>query len=219
MQGRELDFIYRYLPGKGPGPTLLLLHGTGGDESDLIPLGQYLAPGAALLSPRGKVLEHGMPRFFRRFPDGSFDVDDVKLRAHELATFVAAAADKVSFDRRYVVAVGYSNGANIAAAALIAHPGLFAAAVLFHATLPYKPQEIVNLPGLPVFLTGGRRDTMILPEGTEALAELLREAGADMTLSWQPGAHELTRSEVDGARRWLVDHGLVSAVGIESRTS
>jgi predicted esterase len=218
MEDNDLGFIYRYLPGKGPAPTLLLLHGTGGDESDLIPLGEYLAPGVGLLSPRGKVLEYGMPRFFRRFADGSFDVDDVKLRAHELAGFVEVAAEKQGFDRGAVVAVGYSNGANIGAAALIAHPGVFSAAVLFHATLPYQPAEIVNLPGLPVFLTGGRRDTMIPPEGTEALAELLGKAQAEVTLRWQPGAHDLTRAEVDDARQWLVAQGLTPAPGIESGT-
>jgi phospholipase/carboxylesterase/glyoxalase family protein len=204
LEDSDLGFIYRYQPAKDPAqPTLLLLHGTGGDENDLLPLGRLLAPEAGLLSPRGKVLEQGMPRFFRRYPDGRFDVEDVKLRARELADFVDAAAEKEGFERRSVVAAGYSNGANIAAAMLIAQPRVFAGAVLFHATLPYRPAEPADLTGVPVFLTGGRRDTMIPPEGTEALASLLREAGAEVTLSWQPGAHALTRDEVEGARHWL----------------
>src|SRR5213594_2930396 len=122
----ELGFTHRYLPASNPAvkTTLLVLHGTGGDESDLIPLGGLLAPGAAILSPRGKVLENGMTRFFRRLAEGVFDVEDVKLRARELAAFIEEAAERYQFDVANVAAAGYSNGANIAAAVLLLRPGL-----------------------------------------------------------------------------------------------
>jgi predicted esterase len=134
----DLDFVHRYVPGEDEsGPTLLLLHGTGGNEEDLIPLGQDLAPGAAILSPRGKVSEYGAPRFFRRLAEGVFDHEDLLFRTHELAAFVESAAKEYGFDRSKLVAVGYSNGANIAASTLFLHPGLLRAAVLFRAMVPF----------------------------------------------------------------------------------
>ena len=204
MTTPHLGFVHRYVPARrADAPTLLLLHGTGGDETDLLPLGEVLAPGAGLLSPRGQVLEHGMPRFFRRLAEGVFDLDDLRFRTHELAAFVAAAAAAYGFDPRRVIAVGYSNGANIAASLLLTHPGVFSGAVLFHAQVPLEPQEAPNLMGVPVFLTGGRADPIVRPAETERLAVLLREAGADVTLRWQPNGHTLSPREVDEARRWL----------------
>ena len=204
MTTPHLGFVHRYVPARrADAPTLLLLHGTGGDETDLLPLGEVLAPGAGLLSPRGQVLEHGMPRFFRRLAEGVFDLDDLRLRTHELAGFVTAAAAAYGFDPRRVIAVGYSNGANIAASLLLTHPGVFSGAVLFHAQVPLEPQEAPNLMGVPVFLTGGRADPIVRPAETERLAVLLREAGADVTLRWQPNGHTLSPREVDEARRWL----------------
>jgi phospholipase/carboxylesterase/glyoxalase family protein len=205
------SFIHRFVAAERPdAPTLLLLHGTGGDEDDLLPLGRALLPGAALLSPRGKVLERGMPRFFSRLAEGVFDLEDLQLRTHELADWIDAAAAEHRFDPARVIAVGYSNGANIAASLLLLRPGTLAGAVLFHSMLPLEPHEQPNLPGVPVFLTGGRADQMIDPAGTERLAELLRAAGADVTLHWEPGGHTLTGAEVEAARRWLAGHFAVT---------
>jgi predicted esterase len=204
MTTPDLGFVHRYVPAcRADAPTLLLLHGTGGNETDLLPLGEVLAPGAGLLSPRGQMREHGMPRFFRRLAEGVFDLDDLRFRTHELATFVAAAAAAYGFDPRRVIAVGYSNGANIAASLLLTHPGVLSGAVLFHAQVPLEPQEAPTLSGVPVFLTGGRADPIVRPAETERLAALLREAGADVTLRWQPDGHTLSPQEVDEARRWL----------------
>ena len=205
MNANELSFVHRYVPATRPDAlTLLLLHGTGGDENDLLDLGGVLAPGAALLSPRGKVLEHGMPRFFRRLAEGVFDLEDLRVRTHELAEFISGAAASYGFDPRQVVAVGYSNGANIAASMLLTHPGVLAGAVLFHAMVPLEPQEVANLVGVPVFLSGGRVDPMIPAAETERLGTMLRAAGAAVTLQWQPGGHTLTREEVAAARDWLL---------------
>lgn len=204
MTAPDLGFEYRYVPAPRPdAPTLLLLHGTGGDETDLLSLGEALDPEAGLLSPRGRVLEHGMPRFFRRLAEGVFDLDDLRLRTHELGSFVAAAAAAYGFDARRVIAVGYSNGANIAASLLLTHPGVLSGAILFHAQVPLEPPEAPQLMGVPVFLTGGRADPLVRPAETERLAALLREAGADVTLHWQPDGHTLNSREVDEARRWL----------------
>src|ERR671916_251458 len=205
MSAELAGFAHNYLPGErdGSGITLLLLHGTGGNEDDLIPLGQQLLTGAAILSPRGKVSEHGAPRFFRRLAEGVFDHEDLLLRTHELADFVEKAADQYGFDRQRLVAVGYSNGANIAASLMLLHPGLLRAAVLFRAMVPFEPDVVPDLSGMPVFLAAGRGDQMIAPENTERLAEILREAGADLDLRWRNTGHALTYEEVAEAKEWL----------------
>jgi len=202
----DLDFQHRYLPAERPGlPTLLLLHGTGGDENDLLPLGAALLPGAALLSPRGKVLEHGAPRFFRRLAEGVFDLDDLRLRTHELATFITSAATIYSFDPHNVIVAGYSNGANIAAAVLLLHPFALAGAILLHAQAPLEPEQRLALSNVPVFLSGGRVDTMVPAAETERLATQLRRFGADVTLYWEQGGHALGRGELTAARNWLAE--------------
>ena len=205
MSAELAGFAHNYLPGDrdGSGITLLLLHGTGGNEDDLIPLGQQLLPGAAILSPRGKVSEHGAPRFFRRLAEGVFDHEDLLFRTRELADFVEKAADQYGFDRQRLVAVGYSNGANIAASLMLLHPGLLRAAVLFRAMVPFEPEETPDLSGMPVFLAAGRRDTMISPDNTERLAAILGEAGADLDLRWRNVGHPLTYEELEEAREWL----------------
>jgi phospholipase/carboxylesterase len=200
----EAGFVHRFDPAKVPGaPTLLLLHGTGGDENDLLPLGRMLDERAALLSPRGKVLENGMPRFFRRLSMGVFDEEDLVNRTHELASFVEEAASEYGLDPKRLFAVGFSNGANIAASLLLLHPELLAGAVLLRAMTPFELETLPDLSGTPVYLAAGRSDQMIPPESTERLAELLREAGAEVTLDWQPGGHGIGRAEVEAARAWL----------------
>jgi len=202
MSAELAGFAHNYLPGESD-VTLLLLHGTGGNEDDLIPLGQQLLPEAAILSPRGKVSEHGAPRFFRRLAEGVFDHEDLVFRTHELADFVNQAASQYGFDREKLVAVGYSNGANIAASLMLLHPGLLRAAVLFRAMVPFEPEEAPDLSGMPVFLAAGRRDTMIPPANTERLAEILQEAGADLDLRWKSVGHPLTYEELEEARTWI----------------
>ncbi len=209
ISSQDLGFIHRFIPGHSASPTLLLLHGTGGDENDLVDLGRMLAPEAAILSPRGKVLERGMPRFFRRLAEGVFDLDDLRTRTAELADFVGAAADRYGFDRSRVVAVGYSNGANIAASLLLLRPAVLSGAVLLHAMVPLVPQQLPDLSTTPIFLSGGRTDMMIAPPETERLADLLETAGAHLTVSWQPGGHSLSEAEVQAARDWLEISGLL----------
>ena len=201
---REAGFVHRFDPTEEPGsPTLLLLHGTGGDENDLLPLGRMLDERAALLSPRGKVLENGMPRFFRRLSMGVFDEEDLVNRTHELASFVEEAASEYGLDPKRLFAVGFSNGANIAASLLLLHPDLLAGALLLRAMTPFELETLPDLSGTPVYLAAGRSDQMIPAESTERLAELLRKAGAEVTLDWQPGGHGIGRAEVEAARDWL----------------
>jgi predicted esterase len=203
MTSPDLGFEHVFTAPAPDAPTLLLLHGTGGTEHDLLPLAESLAPGAGVLSPRGKVLERGMARFFRRLAEGVFDLDDLRFRTHELAKFVAAAARHYGFDSGRVVAVGFSNGANIAASTLLLEPGVLAGAILFRAMVPIVPDRLPSLQGTPVFMSNGRTDSLIPAADAERLAELLRQAGASVTLEWQPGGHQLTRQDVTQAQEWL----------------
>jgi len=196
------DFIHEFVPGNSP-RTLLLLHGTGGNERDLIPLGRELDPNAALLSPRGRVLENGMPRFFRRLSKGVFDLEDLKKRTHELADFVLAAAEHYKIDIKRMVAVGYSNGANIAVSALLLRPEIFPAAILFRAMVPLVPETQPDLSSVRVWIGAGSYDPIIPGSEAKELAELLRGAGADVTIRFLQGGHELAPDDVDGAREWL----------------
>lgn len=196
------DFIHEFVPGTSS-RTLLLLHGTGGNERDLIPLGRELDPNAALLSPRGKVLENGMPRFFRRLAEGVFDLEDLKYRANELADFVTTAAQHYGFTTDQLVAVGYSNGANIAAAMLLLRPKVLASAILFRAMVPLHPETELNLSSVHVWIGAGTEDPIIPRSETNALVELLRSAGADVTIRYFQAGHELTMADVESAREWL----------------
>jgi glyoxalase family protein len=207
-------FAHQFIPAQAAdAPTLLLLHGTGGNEFDLLDLGRALYPGAALLSPRGQVLENGMPRFFRRLAEGVFDLDDLRQRTADLAAFVAAASEQYQFDPRRVIAVGYSNGANIAASLMLLYPATLAGAVLFHAMVPLEPEQPPSLAGVPVFMGAGQLDPMIPPAQTERLADLLREAGADVTLHWERNGHALNRAELQAATGWLRTHAGTADVG------
>lgn len=202
----ELGFIHRFVPAPGTTRTLLLLHGTGANEDDLLGLGARLDPSANLLSPRGKVLENGMPRFFQRLAMGVFDLEDLRLRTAELADFVAAASNTYGFDPRHVTAVGYSNGANIAASLLLLRPDVLQGAVLLRPMVPLIPEKAPELLGVDVFLSAGRLDPIVRPEETERLADLLQQYGASVTLQWSPQGHELTQSEIEQARHWLAGY-------------
>ena len=198
----EPDFIHEFVPGTS-NRTLLLLHGTGGNERDLVPLGRELDSRAALLSPRGKVFENGMPRFFRRIAEGVFDLEDLKYRTNELADFVTAAAQHYGFATDHLVAVGYSNGANIAASMLLVRPEILHAAILFRAMVPLIPERQPNLSRVRVWIGAGTDDPIIPTSETKRLAELLRNAGADVTMRHFPAGHELTPDDVEAARDWL----------------
>lgn len=200
----DLGFVHIFAPPEKPSlPTLLLLHGTGGDERDLLPLGRELWPGAALLGVRGKVLENGMPRFFRRFAEGVFDVVDLKARTEELAQFIDAASERYGFRREKLVIVGYSNGANIAASLILLHPHYLAAAILYRAMMPFAPDLIRNFSHLSVFIGAGRLDPIVPAGQVEELADIFESGGADATISWSQGGHELGEDDVHAARTWL----------------
>jgi predicted esterase len=202
----QLGFQHVYQPPtaeRSGTPTLLLLHGTGGTEMDLLQLGRMLAPEAGVLSPRGKVLERGMPRFFRRLSEGVFDEEDLKVRTAELADFIAAAAAHYQFEPRRVIAAGFSNGANIAGSLLLLRPEALGGAILFRAMVPLVPPALPHHHDTPVLISNGRQDPMVSVDETERLADLLRRSGAAVTVEWQSGGHELTPQDINGARRWL----------------
>ena len=198
------EFIHVFNPPSEPGgPILLLLHGTGGNEHDLVPLAEMLLPGAGILSPRGKVLENGMARFFRRLAEGVFDIPDLKLRTQELAEFIAETAKARGFSAPQVVAVGFSNGANIAGALLLLRPDVLGGAVLLRAMVPLVPEQLPPAANVPVLISNGRHDPLVSAEQTEQLASLLRSTGAEVTVAWQNAGHELTQQDVITAREWL----------------
>jgi phospholipase/carboxylesterase len=200
----ELSFIHRFVPGTRSGATpLLLLHGTGGNETDLLDLGRSLAPEAPLLSPRGRVLENGMPRFFRRLAEGVFDLADLRLQAQELARFVSAARTHYGMGDIPPMALGYSNGANIAAALLLLHPGSLSGAVLLRPMVPLIPDRLPDLDGVRVLIAAGLRDPIAVPAQAQALGELLTQCGAELTVQWSNAAHGLVQDDLDAAERWL----------------
>ena len=200
-----LAFTHVHVPPGVPGETrtVLLLHGTGGNERDLLELGATVAPGARLLGVRGQVLEAGMPRFFRRLAEGVFDEADLVRRAADLAVFVPAAANVYGFDVSKVVALGYSNGANIAAAILLLHPNVLSAAVLLRSMVPLEPSVLPTLPATPVLIAEGQLDPIVPRANALRLAALLGEAGASVTLHWERAGHGLTSADVEAARNWL----------------
>ena len=198
-----LGFVHEFVPGTST-RTLLLLHGTGGNESDLIPLGHTLDSAAALLSPRGKVLENGMPRFFRRLAEGVFDEEDLIRRTHELAEFIDEAAAHYHFERQHLLTVGYSNGANIAGALLLLRPDAVCGAALLRPMVPLIPETLPDLHGAPVLVAAANQDPIVPAENARQLVALLRSAGADVTVSFENAGHGLTDNTVETAKRWLM---------------
>ena len=183
-------------------PVFLLLHGTGGNESDLLPLAEIIDPNASILSVRGNVSENGMPRFFKRLAAGVFDEEDLKLRTKELYEFIQESAENFSFDSKKVVPIGYSNGANIAANLLFHYENIFEKAILFHPMVPMRGIDLPDMSQTSVFIGAGENDPICLPEETKELANLLHSAQASVFIQWEKMGHQLTRSEVDSAKKW-----------------
>lgn len=196
------DFIHQFERGEGA-RTVLALHGTGGTEGDLVPMARSLFPGASILSPRGRISERGANRFFKRLAEGVFDLEDLRLQTDALAEFVAGSSEEYGFDARDVWALGYSNGANIAASLLLQRPATLAGAVLLRAMTPLEPALLPDLQGKQVFLASGRLDPLVPAPDVENLARLLRQSGAGVELRWQSAGHELTREEIEAARAWV----------------
>ncbi len=206
MTSVSLSFHHRFEPATEPArPPILLLHGTGGDEDSLLPLGRTLAPGSALLAPRGKVLEQGMPRFFRRLAEGVFDEPDLRRRAEELADFIAAA--RAAYGLAAPVAIGFSNGANIAAALLLLRPEALAGAALLRAMVPLATPPTADLTGKPVLLLNGAADPIVPVENAARLAGMLEDAGAAIRHQTLPAGHGLSQTDIAITKAWMDELG------------
>ncbi|WP_336774901.1 alpha/beta hydrolase [Paenibacillus sp. MMO-58] len=187
-------------------PVLVLFHGTGGTEHDLLPLAAAFSPESSVLSIRGNVSENGMARYFRRIAEGVFDLEDLVFRTKELNDFLGQAAEEYGFDRNNLVAVGYSNGANIAGSLLFHYKDSLRGAILHHPMVPIRGLELPDLSGVPVFIGAGENDPICSPEETNELEGLLGGAGATVDVHWERFGHQLTRSEVAAAAAWYKDH-------------
>jgi predicted esterase len=201
----DLSFIHRFLPAEDPtsGETLVVLHGTGGDENDLIGIGQTIAPGAAILSPRGKVLENGAPRFFKRLAEGVFDPEEVRARGEELSGFIRAAIAKYALNPERIFAMGYSNGANIASTVMFIDPELLRGSILFRPMLVLETDGRSDLNGKGVFISAGQMDPIVPVKSVVRLVDLFEASHAEVTLKWQLAGHNLLPSEVREATDWL----------------
>lgn len=204
----QLGFIHKFIPSEGTKDknslTLLLLHGTGGDETDLIPIARMLEiTNASILSPRGKVIENGMPRYFRRLAEGIFDIEDLKFRTNELADFVQSASKTYALDLNRIIVIGYSNGANIAASVLLVRPEILSDAILFRPMIPLVPNTLPNLSSKRVLISAGLHDPIVASYQTKDLFDLLEKVGAKVSIQWQNSGHELTQRDMIAARKWL----------------
>ncbi len=195
-------FIHQFVRGTSA-TTVLALHGTGGVETDLIPLAQSLFPNARVLAPRGNISENGAARFFRRFAEGVFDLENLREETAKLADFVAASGQKYGFEAQKVVALGYSNGANIAASLLLSRPETLAGAVLLRGMTPFEPQNRPDLDGKAIFLASGRFDPIVPTQSVENLAQIFQRAGADVELRWENASHGLTSADIEAAREFV----------------
>ena len=202
MMSATSDFAHEFVAGSSA-RTLLLLHGTGGNEHDLLLLGRDFDSSAALLSPRGRVLENGMPRFFRRLAEGVFDEKDLRFRTHELADFILASAAQHHLDAQQIVALGYSNGANIAASLMLLRPEILHAAILLRPMVPLVPEAPPDLGGVAVYIAAGNHDSIVPVENTQRLIKQLGDAGAKVTAKLANAGHNLTESEIAAAKNWL----------------
>ena len=204
-------YDYRFEQGTDrSGPVLLLLHGTGGNEHDLIPVGRLVAPAADIVSPRGNVSENGALRFFRRLAEGVFDMEDLALRTGQLLQFLSSAAKRHGFTTDRVIALGFSNGANIAASMMLTEPSQLRHGILLRAMVPFEPKSVPDMKGSSVLIAAGRTDTMIPGPQTERLAELMRSAGARVELKWQESGHTMVQSDVTDARNYIKTWPLVT---------
>ena len=204
MKHDDLGFIHNFIPGQNnDGRILLLLHGTGGNEDDLLTIAQMIDERATILAPRGKVLENGMPRYFRRLAEGVFDLEDIKFRTAELADFIINASKKYSFNIHSVVAIGYSNGANIAASLLLTRPESMNRAILFRVMVPLTPDKFPNLSDKKVFISGGKFDLQIPQKKTMELKGMLEKSGADVKMNWEESDHALVSDDIVKSRSWL----------------
>jgi predicted esterase len=199
------DFIHQFVRGANS-TTVLALHGTGGTETDLIPLAQSLFSGANVLAPRGNISENGAARFFRRFAEGVFDIENLHEETGKLADFIAASSQRYGFETQNVVAIGYSNGANIAASLLLSHPETLAGAVLLRGMTPFEPQNLPDLSGKVVFLASGRFDPIVPTQNVENLAQMLNRAGTATELHWENASHGLTGADIEAAREFIARH-------------
>lgn len=198
------DFIYKYLPKQGNKKvTFLLLHGTGGDENDLIPVAEMISEDTSILSPRGKVLENGMPRYFRRLEEGVFDLEDLKFRTDELADFLERMTKK--YDIETLVALGYSNGANMAASLLLQRPESLGGAILFRVMVPFEPPKFPSLKGKKILMSCGKLDPLIPQTMSRKLHEMLEKSGAIVSMNWVDAGHGLIQGDIESAREWF--HG------------
>jgi phospholipase/carboxylesterase len=200
----DLGFTHRFIPGQDSTvETLIVLHGTGGDENSLIGIAQAIAPGASIISPRGNVLENGAPRFFKRLAEGVFDPIEVRSRGQELARFIRAAVINYNLDPARVFALGYSNGANAASTVMFVDPEILQGAILLRPMSVYEPPEVPDLDGASVLISAGRMDPIVPSESVEKLRDTLEGAGATVTLNWQLVGHNLVPSEMREAAEWL----------------
>jgi phospholipase/carboxylesterase len=216
----QLGFIHKFIPsnikverkgGSKKVPTFLLLHGTGGNEEDLIPVARKISSEAAILSPRGKILEDGIAaRFFRRLAEGVFDLEDLKFRTNELANFVNNASKTYGFDLQHVIALGYSNGANIASSMLLLRPEVLSAAILFRAMVPFVPNTLPDLSNKYIFMSSGLYDPIIPKQEAERLFSLFKNGGAKVSISWQNSGHELVMEDVKKAKESFYSSSLLS---------
>ncbi|MGA9297299.1 MAG: alpha/beta hydrolase [Nitrososphaeraceae archaeon] len=221
MNGKnQLGFIHKFIPsnikverkgGSKKVPTFLLLHGTGGNEEDLIPVAREISSEAAILSPRGKILEDGIAaRFFRRLAEGVFDLEDLRFRTNELANFVNNASKTYGFDLQHVIALGYSNGANIASSMLLLRPEVLSAAILFRAMVPFVPNTLPDLSNKYIFMSSGLYDPIIPKQEAERLFSLFKNGGAKVSISWQNSGHELVMEDVKKAKESFYSSSLLS---------